>query len=186
VFYLFHRTSIDLDFFSLEKIAHDDIFLWINRTWPKECETINQNEYLLQMLVKNVKVDIVYDPISFDEPREKYFFDSDRFIRIDTLRSIGSNKLCAMVGRREIKDFLDFYFLNREIKGADVDVYYEDAQKKEGMFDDPPTVAYQLECHLAFIKENPEIFPETRIKYDIHDFYAFYERLVHKIYHRKR
>lgn len=78
VFYLHHRTSIDLDLFSVEKTPQDDIFLWISRTWPKECEKINQNEYILQMLVKNIKVDIVYDPISFDEPREKYHFDGDK------------------------------------------------------------------------------------------------------------
>jgi hypothetical protein len=185
VFYLNHRASVDLDLFAVEKIPQDDIFLWISRTWPKECEKINQNQYILQTLIKNIKVDIVYDPISFDEPREKYYFTKDKFIKIDTIRNMGSNKLCTLVGRREIKDFVDFYFLFKKIKNADFDAFYEDAQRKEGMFDDSPTVAYQLECNLAFIKENPDIFPETIVNFDRRDFYVFYENLVHRIYHRK-
>jgi len=35
VFYLHHRTSIDLDLFTIKKVPLDEIYLWITRTWPK-------------------------------------------------------------------------------------------------------------------------------------------------------
>ena len=185
VFYLHHRTSVDLDFFTVKKMPLDDIYLWITKAWPGESTKINQSEFIIQTLIKNIKVDIVVDPLSFDESREKYYFDEDKFIMIDSLRNMVSNKLSAVVGRREVKDFIDFFFINKIVKGMDLDSIYKDAQKKEGMFDDPPTVAYQLEYHLEFIKENPDIFPETLIDLDMNEFYAFYEDLIQKIYHHK-
>jgi hypothetical protein len=185
VFYLHHRTSVDLDFFTVKKVPLDDIYLWITKFWPGESTKINQGEFILQTLIKDIKVDIVYDPLSFDESREKYYFGEENFIMIDSLRNMASNKLSAVVGRREVKDFVDFFFINKIVKGMELDSIYKDAQKKEGMFDDPPTVAYQLELHFEFIKENPDIFPETRIDLDMNEFYAFYEDLIQKIYHRK-
>lgn len=184
VFYLHHRTSVDLDLFTVKKVPLDDIYLWITRSWPGETARINQNEFIIQMLIKDIKVDIVFDSVSFDEPREKYYFDEDKFIMIDSLRNIAASKLTAMVSRREIKDFVDFYYLNKKITAMDLDTIYIHAQRKEGMFDDPPMVAYQLEANLGFIKENPEIIPEIRIAFDINDFYTFYENLIHTIYHR--
>ncbi|MCP5108873.1 MAG: hypothetical protein GY950_36150, partial [bacterium] len=176
---------VDLDIFTTKKIPLDEISLWITRVWPNDYKRINQNEFILQMLIKDIKVDIVYDPLSFDEPREKYYFDEEKFIIIDSLRCIASNKLSTLVSRREVKDFVDFFFLNKKIKGMNLDVIYDNARKKEGMFDDPPMVAYQLESNLEFIKENPDIFPETVIDFDIHEFYTFYEKLIGKIYHFK-
>lgn len=184
VFYLHHRTSIDLDFFNIEKSVMGTINLWITQRWPGESKQINQNEYILQMLIKGVKVDIVYDPLSFKEERQKYHFGRDKFLTVDSLRNIASNKLNAMVSRREIKDFVDFFYINKMVEGIDIESIYKDAQKKEGMFDDSPTVAYQLECNLGFIKENVDIFPRMMVKFDIDEFYRFYEGLVDKIYRR--
>ena len=185
VFYLHHRISIDLDLFTTKQMPLSDINLWITRNWPGGSKIINQSEFILQLLIKNIKVDIVYDPLSFDEPREKYFLDENKFVSIDTLRNIVSNKLAALVSRREIKDLLDFFFLSKKIKNMDFDVIYANARKKEGMFDDPPTVSYQLEANVEFVKENPEIIPETLNRLDTNEFYAFYEKLIDKIYHYK-
>jgi hypothetical protein len=185
VFYLHHRTSIDLDFFTASGISLDDIRLWIARHWPGECRIINRGDFILQMLVKDIKVDIVYDPLSFDEPREKVYFDDRKFMQIDSLRSISSNKLSSIVGRREIKDSVDYYFLNRMVESMNFETIYNDARKKEGMFDDPPTVAYQLELHFDFIKENEDLIPKTRMELDIIDFYDFFERLIQKTYRHK-
>lgn len=184
VFYLHHRTSIDLDLFSIKKLSLDELYLWITRTWPNESERINQNEFILQMLVKGIKVDIVYDPLSFDEPREKHYFDENKSVTIDSLRNIAAGKLNTLVSRREIKDFVDFFFIRKKIKSMDLDTIYTDAREKEGMFDDSPMVAYQLENNLEFIRENPDIIPETVANLDVDEFYAFYEALISKIYHR--
>ena len=185
VFYLHHRTSIDLDLFTIKKVPLDEIYLWITRTWPNESQRINQNEYILQMIIKDIKVDVVHDPLSFDEPREKYYFDEKKSVTIDSIRNIAAGKFTTLVSRREAKDFVDFYFLHKKIGAMNFEIVYQDAQKKEGMFDDSPTVAYQLENNLSFIKQNPYAFPEMRTDFDLDEFYSFYETLINKIYHRK-
>ena len=185
VFYLHHRASIDLDFFTIKKMPLDEIYLWIIRTWPNESQRINQNEYILQMLIKDIKVDIVHDPLSFDESREKYYFDENKYVTIDSIKNIAAGKFTTLVSRREVKDFVDFFFLHKEIKSMDFEIIYQDAQKKEGMFDDSPTVAYQLENNFSFIKQNPYAFPEMRTDFDPDEFYSFYEMLINKIYNRK-
>ena len=185
VFYLHHRTSLDFDFFSTKKTSLEDIYLWISRTWPGECTLINQGDYIIQVLIKDIKVDIVFDPLSFDEPRETYYFDDEKYLKIDSIKSIVANKFTTIVTRKEIKDFLDFYFLNRKFQDLDFKTIYEDACKKEAMFDDPPTVAFQLETNLTFIKENEDIIPETVVDFDLKDFYSFYEEMVQEIYHLK-
>jgi len=185
VFYLHHRTSIDLDFFSIKEPSLDELHLWISRTWPNESERINQNEFILQILVKDIKIDIVYDPLSFDEPREKYYLDENKSITIDSLKNIAAGKFTTLVSRREIKDYVDFFYLHKKIEDLDFEAVYEDARRKEGMFDDSPTVAYQLENNFNFIKQNPYAFPEMRTDLDVDEFDAFYETLISKIYHRK-
>jgi predicted nucleotidyltransferase component of viral defense system len=185
VFYLHHRTSIDLDLFTIKRVPLDEIYLWITRTWPHESQRINQNEFILQMLIKDIKVDIVHDPLSFDEPREKYKLDENKSVIIDSIRNIAAGKFTTLVSRREVKDFVDFFFLHKKKNGMNFENVYQDAQKKEGMFDDSPTVAYQLENNFSFIKQNPYAFPEMRTDFDPEEFYVFYERLITKIYHRK-
>ena len=185
VFYLHHRTSIDLDFFTIKKMPLDEIYFWIIRSWPNESQRINQNEYILQLLVKDIKVDIVHDPLAFDESREKYFFDGNKSVTIDSIRNIAAGKFTTLVSRREVKDFVDFFFLHKKTESMDFEIVYQDAQKKEAMFDDSPTVAYQLENNFSFIKQNPYAFPEMRTDFNHNEFYSFYEMLINKIYNRK-
>ncbi len=184
VFYLHHRTSIDLDLFTIKKTPMEDIYHWITRRWGSESKRIHFNDFILQMVIKGVKIDIVYDPISFDEERERYQFSENKSITVDSLKNITSNKLSAMVSRREVKDFLDFFFINKMIAGMDFDCIYKDAQKKEGMFDDSPMVAYHLENNLNIIKQNPFSFPDLLVDFDLDEFYRFYEGLVYQIYGR--
>jgi len=184
VFYLHHRTSIDLDLFTIKKIPMEDIYLWITRRWGKESNRIHFNDFILQMVIKGVKVDIVYDPISFDEKREMCHLGENRYITVDSIKNISSNKLSAMVSRCEVKDFLDFFFINKLIAGLDFDCIYNDAKQKEGMFDDSPMVAYQLENNINIIKQNPYAFPEVFLDFNHEEFFRFYEGLVYKIYHR--
>jgi hypothetical protein len=85
----------------------------------------------------------------------------------------------------QVKDFVDFFFLHKKIEKMNFELVYRDAQKKEGMFDDSPTLAYQLENNLKFIRQNPYAFPEMRTDFDLEEFHSFYEMLIDKIYHRR-
>jgi hypothetical protein len=61
---------------------------------------------------------------------------------------------------------------------------YEDARKKDAIFDDPPTVAYQIEQGIQFLQRNPDIFPQLLTQFDFEDFNNFYRHLVNWIYRK--
>jgi len=55
---------------------------------------------------------------------------------------------------------------------------YNNARKKEAIFDDPPTAAFQIEEATAFLRENQTIFPAMFKKIDLHDFFGFYDGIA--------
>jgi hypothetical protein len=76
-----------------------------------------------------------------------------------------------------------FYLHHRT--SIDIDSIYKDARQKEGMFDDPPMVSYQMENNLKMIKQNRYAFPGILVDFNIDEFYRFYEELIYKTYHRQ-
>jgi predicted nucleotidyltransferase component of viral defense system len=111
VFYLTHRLSDDLDFFTLHPFDLGEIDFWTKTQWPKASAKIKEGPEFLSLLIKEVRVDFVVDPLSIDEKRERFVFENGRSLFIDTIRNIASNKLCAVVSRIEPKDFVDFYVI---------------------------------------------------------------------------
>ncbi|UCH92889.1 MAG: nucleotidyl transferase AbiEii/AbiGii toxin family protein [Candidatus Aminicenantes bacterium] len=184
VFYLHHRYSKDIDLFSVIQPQFDRIEAWVKNEWPKGFTTLVKEPYILSVYLNGIKVDFVHDNLSFNDKKIKYQINNDSFIFIDTLRNIASNKFCTLISRNEPKDFIDFYFINK-MKLLDIDSIYKDARQKEGMFDDPPMVSYQLENNLKTIKQNPYAFPDIIADFDIDEFYRFYEDLISKTYHRE-
>lgn len=182
VFYLNHRLSNDLDLFTLQNVDLPEVDFAIRTTWKNECVKIKESPNFLSLLIKNTKVDFVIDPLSFQETREKFFFETNQFILIDTINNIASNKLCTIVSRVEPKDFIDFYFIYKFLNITSIENIYNDALKKDAIFDDPPTAAYQIEEGIQFLKRNPEIFPELLMNFKQDNFYDFYFKITQWIY----
>ena len=112
-YYLKHRFSDDLDFFSEEKFDNRVILALID-DWSKLYKfsfTSRFAEVVYRFdlhFPDNSKfiVDFGYYPY----PRvEKGSVDDD--LRIDSLRDIATNKLFTINQRTEVKDFVDLYFL---------------------------------------------------------------------------
>ena len=82
----------------------------------------------------------------------------------------------------EPKDVIDFYFITKFLKITSIENIYTDALKKDAIFDDPPTAAYQIEEGIQFLKRNPEIFPELLVNFKQEDFYDFYSKITQWIY----
>lgn len=184
VFYLHHRRSNDLDFFTLSSTDLSEIDFFLKSNWRNQYSKIKESANFLSALLKNVRVDFMIDPLSFDEEREKYFLDSNLFLLVDTAHNIVTNKFCTIASRIEPKDFIDFYFINRKLNISSLEGLYEDARKKDAIFDDPPTVAYQIEQGLNFIEKNPSLFPELLIDFSSDDFYRFYRESIDWIYRK--
>ena len=184
VFYLHHRRSNDLDFFTLKQTDLSEIDFSIKTIWKNSYTKIKESPNFLSVLIQNVKIDFVIDPLSFEEKRDRYFFSTNKFLLVDSIPNIVSNKFCTIVSRVEPKDFLDFYCINKDMKIDSLTTIYENARKKDAIFDDPPTVAYQIEQGVQFLQKNPDIFPQLLIEFDFDNFYKFYRDTANWIYRK--
>ncbi len=184
VFYLHHRQSNDLDFFTLKETDLSEIDFSIKTIWKNLYTKIKESPNFLSVLIQNVKIDFVIDPLSFEAERDRYPLNTNKYLLVDTIENIASNKFCTIVSRVEPKDFIDFYFIHKNLKISPLTTIYEDARKKDAIFDDPPTVAYQIEQGIQFLKKNPDIFPQMFIEIDYDDFYDFYRDTASWIYRK--
>jgi len=186
VFYLHHRTSNDLDFFSTERVNISEIDFMIKSVWGKEYIKLKETSMFLSSLIKNIKVEFIIDKLSFNENREKFALENKHFLLLDTINNIFSNKFATIVSRNEPKDYLDFYYIHSKLKSQSFEKIYTDALKKDVIFEDAPNVAFQIEEGINFIQTNPELIPPIMQEINWQDFYAFYTRLIDWIYNRIR
>lgn len=128
-FYLFHRYSDDLDFFShgvdlqpvpalMRAAAHQA---------QVSVESVQTSPGFMRFLIgEELKVDVVADVefrVGSPELIEDYM--------VDSLKNIAVNKVCAVLGRLDAKDYVDLYFLLNE---CDLDIFelLELGHKKDG------------------------------------------------------
>ncbi len=182
VFYLNHRQSNDLDFFTLNRIDLSKIGFEIQRIWTNKVAKIKESPNFLSLLIKDSKVDFVIDPLSNKEKRQKIIFENHHHLIIDNINKIVSNKLCTLVSRTEPKDYIDFYFIRKHFPSLNINSIYKNAKKKDVIFDDPPSAAYQIEEGLNFLKNNFSLFPKVIKKFNKKDFFSFYNKLADWLY----
>jgi predicted nucleotidyltransferase component of viral defense system len=112
-YYLKHRYSEDLDFFSFEKYDNQVIFSLVSE-WGKKHKFTFQSRFVEVVYIfnltfangKTLKVDFSYYPYKqVETPKEK---DG---IKIDSLFDIAVNKMLTIDQRTDVKDFTDLYFL---------------------------------------------------------------------------
>lgn len=186
VFYLHHRISNDLDLFTIEHVDIPEIDFIFKTEFGRKYLKIKESKRFLSALIDDTKVDLVIDPVSNNEHRDRFQFENNHSLMIDNIENIISNKLCAMASRSEPKDFIDFYFLNEKIPDIDFNTVFENAKLKDGIFDDPPTAAYQIEENINIIKNNPKIIPKTLISLNKKNFFSFHRDIIRMIYKRNQ
>ena len=182
VFYLHHRRSNDLDFFTLQETDLAQIDFILKTTWRHEYVKTKASSNFLSLLVRDVKVEFVIDRLSNDEERDAYAIESLYHLRIDTPRNIISNKLCALASRIEPKDYLDYYALYNAMQIISFKDVLDDARKKDAIFDDPPTAAYQIEEGLKFIGQHQDALPALLAPINLVAFFQFYELMIRQLY----
>lgn len=184
VFYLHHRASDDLDLFTLEPVSLSELDAWIRARWKGSCSKIKEGPDFLSFLIDETKVEFVRDPLSNDDGRPVAELENPRRLKVDNLRNIVSNKLGAMVSRQEPKDFVDFYFIMQLNPRLDLERAWQDSKRKDAIFDDPPTAAFQLEEGLALIREKPDLLPEVRLEFDRKAFFDYFTGLAEWLYRK--
>lgn len=113
LYYLQHRESIDLDFFS-EEFFDPQLILTKVTTWAKKLNAIVDYVAIEDTHVFNltfpdkqiVKVDFAFYP---HKRLEKSTLTDG--VPVDSILDIAVNKLLATQQRTEVKDFVDLYFL---------------------------------------------------------------------------
>lgn len=143
-YYFGHRTTEDIDLFTppgpdLEEAAR--ILREAARTAGATLEPQRTFPDFRRLLARRgdetCVVDLVVDRAPMIEP-EKTLRDG---VRVDSLREIAANKLCAVVGRAEIKDLVDLRVLLEH--GTDLGEAVRDAERKDAGVD-PATLAWVL------------------------------------------
>lgn len=115
-FYLQHRYSEDLDFFSEQKLDTQSILSFVEQ-WAKRdnftfTSQLKEVVYIFNIAFPNkvnLKVDFGYYPYSRVEKGLSY-----EDLSIDSMLDIAINKLTAINQRRQVRDFVDLYFLLKE------------------------------------------------------------------------
>ncbi len=142
-YYLHHRYSDDLDFFSEQNIETDVLFPLLT-DWSKElgCTfTARFIEVVYRCVLTfpsgtPLKVDFSYYPYKQLKPAK-----IDMGISIDSRFDIAVNKLVTLTQRQDIKDFVDCYFLWQQESFYDLIAGME---KKFRLSYDPITFASDL------------------------------------------
>ncbi len=171
VFYIHHRTSEDLDFFSLQFQDLGTIDSGLKRIFKQDLSLIQSSSDFFSYLIRGIKVDIVFDPLSTLEKRPLVGLQPGKEIFIDTLNNIVSNKLSAAVSRSEVKDLIDLYFIGHFVwednKEKAFLSCYEMAKKKEALFDDPAMAAVQIEeLFIRVLQEKERALPPMKKEID--------------------
>ena len=176
-FYLHHRLSEDLDFFTEEKGRVNkakDILneiaksvgckLEINREFETflECFLIKENEV--------VKCDFAEDSPYRLKPK---ILNKRYNIYVDNQLDIACNKFSALFDRHEAKDFVDIYFLSKQLMSFDE--IYSNAKKKHVGLDD-----YWLARSLDYVFRLEKL-PKMLKPLNKKEMMKFYENMIAKL-----
>ena len=120
-FYLHHRDSVDLDFFSEELFWDDEYLKFINdlkiaigATKVKFNLDKNRRIYLISRGKESVKLELVYFPFKSIEKKTQL---KEFSLEVDSLADIMTNKILSTYQRNEPKDVYDLYcYLSRKPK----------------------------------------------------------------------
>ncbi len=109
-FYLQHRLSEDLDFFSEQKLPETEIFQWVKNTATNfKVETTIQTlreqlSYFFNFPEEVIKVDFAYYPFSMLGTPMKF-----KNLKVSSIEDIAVNKLQAILTRNRGRDYFDLF-----------------------------------------------------------------------------
>jgi hypothetical protein len=144
--FLGHRRSLDIDLF-VARAEDMDIASAVLKsaavTHGMELSELQRyagfRRYRVDRGEESTLVDFVHEPVVQIVPvEEKPIRDG---VRVDSLDDLTANKLCSVLGRSEVKDLVDLYFLADS--GVDVLSYMAAAHAKDGGME-PATLAFVL------------------------------------------
>ena len=145
-FYLHHRLSEDLDFFSeneFEPQAISSLFKKIQKTAGIEKvsyeQSFNRNLFFLELKDDSIKTEFTYFPFPRIDLKQKL-----SNLSIDSLLDIAVNKVFTIYQKPRSRDFVDLYCILQMEKEWTIDSLVEKAQVKFDTFIDFLQLASQF------------------------------------------
>jgi predicted nucleotidyltransferase component of viral defense system len=107
-----HRDSVDFDFFTEKDFNTFDLYKELLEKFGQEniSKTLEEKNTLNVILNGNIKLSFFSYPYFLLEPIIK-----EEFLNIASVADIGCMKLSAVVGRAVEKDYIDLYFILKQI-----------------------------------------------------------------------
>lgn len=132
-FHLKHRRTADLDLFTTDETLLDagdaalrDAAALLGGTVRNLQTEPHIRRRMIERGTDRVVVDLVVEQVVQGYPEKMRFGD----VRVDPLEEILANKLCALLGRSEIRDLVDVYALERA--GLRAEDAFDLAARKDG------------------------------------------------------
>jgi len=169
-FYLRHRYSDDLDFFTHDAETR---FLWpmLQQAMPQLGFTVESRtpQFIRIRFAHELKADFVQDiPFRVGVPAQHGSW------RVDCLENITLNKISAIQGRLDVKDYVDLYFLIKD-RPERILVLLEQARKKDA------SIEPFLWSRIIWDVETFRLLPRMILPLELKDLVKFYGDLRRSI-----
>lgn len=132
-FYLHHRLSEDLDFFTGEDVEAESVLTFL-RSIPKVKELKMERKFDRKIFLisyiggKQLRTEFTKYPF-----KTIYPFKIVEGLQVDSKGDILANKLMALTERKDIKDFVDIFFILKEFPELSIDEMIERTEQKFGI-----------------------------------------------------
>ena len=138
-----HRRTDDLDLFTTDGDAMADSDRFVRAaaaTIGAAVKPVQSHPDFRRYLVRDAAESMIVDVVLDRAPQLRPKVDRGG-VRTDSVEEIAANKICALVGRLEVRDLVDLYCLERA--GFKVEDFLQDAMQKDGGVT-PATIAWIL------------------------------------------
>lgn len=177
-FYLAHRESQDLDLFSLEpfdtlalRTTMQEISKKSNARLTFQVRSETYHELYLENTKEGwrQKIDIVQE-----QPKHFGTVISIEGVFVDSLINIATNKILAIYGRLEPKDYIDLYIICSQTKLV-FDSLFEKAKGKD------TGLSELYFAHTVLNVEKMVTLPKMKITFDREKFIEFYQQISRRL-----
>lgn len=132
-FFLRHRLSEDLDFFTEEEVETELILAFL-KSLPEVQDLNLERKFDRKIFIIRyrdagyLKVEFTKYPFKTIKP-----FKRVEGIQVDSILDILANKFMALTDRKDVKDYVDIYFILRDCPKPSIDEMVEATEQKFGI-----------------------------------------------------